>query len=167
MNKAEQSPYKNSFYDPDDISLFETVNTFDTSISSLNKLNIGNSSFNTELISFQPIKDKKIQEVYELNMILYQVDVAPTTVYLAQHKEKGTTVAVKYIDKSKLSTFELKDMICNEFALTAKLSKYIPEIIQVYEYYEDEESYSMVMEYCDRPNYFEEMLENVSIYLMS
>ncbi len=163
MNKPEQSPFRNSFFDPEDISLFDTVNTFDTSISSLKKFSSGNNnSFNSELISFQPIKDRKIRDVYKLNSILYQVDVAPTTVYLAEHKEKGTIVAVKHIDKSKLSTFELKDMICNELALTAKLSNIIREIVQVYEYYEDDDSYSLVMEYCDRPNFFEEMLENVS-----
>ncbi len=115
-----------------------------------------------KFIFYNPIVDRKISDDYLYTEILYDVIVAPTKVFLAKNIKTGMPVAIKQVCKVKLNTYMLFEFIWNEFAITKYLSTISPNIIQIVDYYEDDKFLSLVMEYCDRPNFFEELLENVS-----
>ena len=72
------------------------------------------------------------------------------------------TVAIKQVNKAKLNNLMMFEFIFNEFVVTNYLSTYLDSVVKVIAYYEDDQNLSMVMEYCNRPNFFEELLENVS-----
>lgn len=50
----------------------------------------------------------------------------------------------------------------NELIIHYSLSKLSNNIVNVIDYFEDENSYRLAMEYCEEPNYFEDILENVT-----
>lgn len=101
-------------------------------------------------------------ELYNFEENLYECVLAPTRVYIAREKTSGKQVAIKETTKLKIKNHQLLEFIYNEVVITRYLSKYLNSVVQVYDYYENEHTINMVMELCDRPNFFDELLENVS-----
>jgi len=115
-------------------------------------------------LKYTPITNRRISNDYDFNVsdTLYDVIVSPTKILIGTDKKTNTQVAIKQVNKSKLNSSVMLEFIYNEFALTKYLCSLISYIIQVYDYYEDENYLYLVMELCDRPSFFEELLENVS-----
>ncbi len=74
---------------------------------------------------------------------------------------EGNRFACKETRKKRLSTSYFHEFIRNEMVIQYSLSKYSDDIVKVLDYYEDENSYFMIMEYSYQPTYFEDLLENV------
>ena len=53
------------------------------------------------------------------------------------------------------------EFIFNEFVVTNYLLTYLDSVVKVIAYYEDDQNLSMLMEYCNIPNFFEELLEKI------
>ena len=74
----------------------------------------------------------------------------------------GVKYAAKQYIKNKVNRNPvLHEFTKNEMAIQFSLGKLSNNIVKVLEYYEDLESYVMVMEYSYQPTYFEDLLENV------
>jgi len=63
-------------------------------------------------------------------------------------------VAIKKIYKNKLDPIR-REFARNELAIHSSLAKLNENIVQVHDYYEDKEGYTIVMEFADKPNFFE------------
>ena len=152
-----------------DISFLSDLNNKDKNLSlSVKDLTLYSKSvsienkFTHELLKYSPIKDRLVTDDYVIRETLYDVIVAPTRVFIGKDKLSDRLVAIKQVNKKKLSSYLMFEFIYNEFVITKYLSSYLTSVVQVIDYYDDEENLSMVMEYCDRPNFFDELLENVS-----
>lgn len=73
-------------------------------------------------------------------------------------------VALKEMKKEKFKQEFNFEFARNELSIHYSLSKLSNNIVNALDYYEDEKSFYLLMEYCDDPNYFEEILENVINY---
>lgn len=107
-----------------------------------------------------------ISERYAIEETLYECVIVPTRVFVGKDISTGTPVAIKEINKSKLNNSVLLEFIYNESAIGKYFSNFSNSVVQVYDYYENDKSICIVMELCDRPNFFEELLENVSLTLI-
>lgn len=70
-----------------------------------------------------------------------------TSVYKALHKKSGEMRAVKVVEISKVNN-EILEQIEQEISILRKLDH--PNIIKLYEIYQDEKYYYLVMEYFAR-----------------
>lgn len=113
-------------------------------------------------LNFTPSKIP-FNKKYKMLDLVYECMLAPTKVYIGEDLETGEKVAIKEIVKTKLGKDVYFEFICNELAVSKYLSNIIHSVVRVYDYFEDEQSFIIVMELCDRPKFFEEMLEDVSI----
>jgi serine/threonine protein kinase len=86
--------------------------------------------------------------------------LASSEITLVQDIE-GNRFACKETRKKRLPNSYFHEFIKNEMVFQYSLSKYSDNIVKVLDYYEDENSYFMVMEYSYQPTYFEDLLENV------
>ena len=73
-------------------------------------------------------------------------------------------VAMKELRKEKFKQNFNNEMAKSELMFHYSLSKLTNNIVTAYDYFEDEKSYYLLMEFCDEPNYFEEILENVIFF---
>lgn len=103
---------------------------------------------------------------YTIKELVYECMLAPTKVYIGEEVETGAQVAIKEIVKTKLNINKDKDFffefIYNEMAISKYLSSICHSVVHAHDYFETNDSFIIVMELCDRPNFFEELLENVS-----
>jgi serine/threonine protein kinase len=106
---------------------------------------------------------KIYDDKYKIKETIYNNQLSPSIIYLATDAETGTKVAVKQVQKDRLSQAYLHDFARNEMVLQQSLSRLSDNIVKVPAYFEDESSFTTVMEYCDDPCYFEDLLENVII----
>jgi len=90
--------------------------------------------------------------------------ISPTIIHLAQDLNNGKMVALKELRKEKFKHDFNFEFARTELSIHYSLSKLSNNIVHVLDYYEDEKSFYLLMEYCDEPNYFEEILENVIFY---
>jgi len=114
------------------------------------------------ILPFSPKKFEKIEEKYEIIEKIYENPLSATEMYLAIDENK-TPYAIKEIKKSKLRDRLLHELAKSELSIHYSLSKKSNNIVNVYDYYETESSYYMIMEYCPNPTYFRYQLENVII----
>lgn len=113
-------------------------------------------------LKYSPISNRKITCDYDFSETLYDVVVSPTKILIGTDKKTGVQYAIKQVNKSKLNSSLMLEFIYNEFELTKYLCSNSEYIIKVYDYYEDDNYLYLIMELCDRPHFFEELLENVS-----
>jgi hypothetical protein len=121
------------------------------------------NKFTGEDLYYEP-NTAPLSENYIFEENLYECVVAPTRVYIAKERNTGRQVAIKEITKLKIKSKEMLEFVYNEVAITKYLSLFLNSIVQVFDYYENDNTINLVMELCDRPNFFEELLENVRIY---
>ncbi len=99
---------------------------------------------------------------YKVMYVFYSNELACSRVTLLEDTH-GIKYAAKQILKNKLNNKYFHEFARNELSLHSSLSKLSNTIVKVEEYFEDEEKYTMVMEYAHDPDYFEDLLENVSL----
>jgi len=115
------------------------------------------------ILAYKPHNKKIFNENYEMKKTIYSIGLSPTTISIAQNLQTNKLVAVKELRKDRLNKNFLSDFAKNEMTIHYSLSKLSNNIVNVIDYFEDENSYIMAMEYCDEPKYFEDILENVII----
>ena len=81
---------------------------------------------------------------------------AYSSVRRIKHRATGEKRAVKTIHKKTLKTEEEKNMAFNEVAVLRSLDH--PNVIKLHEYYQDEQNYYIIMEYCGGGELFERIL---------
>lgn len=118
-----------------------------------------------DYLKFDPKSFKEFEENYEIVRLLYSCQLAPTKIYEGIAKDSKKCVAIKETIIDQLDTFH-KEFLKNELVIAHYMSKITHSVVIVYDYFHIENKYVLVMEYSDRPNFFYELLEDVSeIYL--
>lgn len=79
------------------------------------------------------------------------------TVHRATHKKTGVERAIKKIKKSAVEQGNSIDMLLKDFHILKKLSH--PNIIEVYEYYIDDDHISIVSQYCSGGELFDLIIQ--------
>ncbi len=116
------------------------------------------------IMGYNPLTKKDFEEKFRINKVICSNSLSPNTISLAENIKNNKLAAIKEIRKEKLSKSYLHEFAKNEIAIHHSLSKLSNNIVNVIEYFEDESNYTIAMEYCEEPNYFEEILENVFFY---
>lgn len=113
------------------------------------------------ILAYNPQNKNFFNETFEINKVIYSNGLSPTTISLAKHLQTDKLVAVKELRKDRLNKNFLNEFAKNELTIHYSLSKLSNNIVDVIDYFEDEKDYILVLEYCEEPNYFEDILENV------
>jgi serine/threonine protein kinase len=101
------------------------------------------------------------EEKYKIQETVYNNQLSPSTIYLALDIELNKKFAVKRVKKERLSKGYQVDFARNEMVIQQSLGRLSNNIVKVPDYYEDDSTFTMVMEYSEDPTYFEDLLENV------
>ena len=80
------------------------------------------------------------------------------TIYQCQHKETKEIYAVKVIKRTKLKPSD-DEFVLNEVSIMQSLSQYSKYIVQLLDFYEEEEYFYMVMDYMGGGDVFDRILE--------
>ena len=115
---------------------------------------------NPNILPYSPKKYDLFEKNYKIVQTLYENPLAATKIYIALDN-KENQCAIKEIKKERLRESFNIELARNELSIHYSLSKKSNYIAAVPEYYETEQSYFMIMEYCTNPNYFQYRLENV------
>ena len=107
----------------------------------------------------------KFNENFKIIKTIIPNGLSPTVIHVAEEINSNKMVAMKELRKEKFKQNFNTEMAKNELIIHNSLSKLSNNIVTVYDYYEDEKSFYLLMEFCEEPNYFEEILENVIIFL--
>lgn len=113
------------------------------------------------IMGYNPLNKKDFEDKFRINRVICSNSLSPNTISRAENLQNNKSVAIKEIRKEKLSKSYLHEFAKNEIAIHHSLSKLSNNIVNVIDYFEDETTYTIAMEYCEEPNYFEEILENV------
>jgi len=97
-----------------------------------------------------------ISQYHDIHEI-YREELAPTSVSIATMQSTGQKVALKKIYKSCLINDFQKRQAIQECTLHSSLDH--RSIVKAFEWGEDDETFSLVLEYIDRPTYFKEKIE--------
>lgn len=104
-----------------------------------------------------------MHELYKIDENeIYNASLSASVIYQGYEKKTGTKVAIKELKKNKLKQEYLHEMAKNEFSIQASLCCLSEDsnIVQVKDYFENENAYYLIMEYSEEPDYFEDLLEN-------
>ena len=88
-------------------------------------------------------KNSKLREDYAIGRLLGQGNFG--TVHFCTHKISGQARAIKFFVKEKLVDIGLKEIL-NEFNILKSLDH--PNIVRLYEFYEEEDRFAIVQELC-------------------
>lgn len=99
---------------------------------------------------------------------IYNQHLTPTSIYKAIDVDNSSIVVIKELRKAKMVNSNMHDFAKNELSIHYSLSNFTEceNIVKVYEYFEDERAYYMVMECSPDPNFFEDLLENVRLLFL-
>lgn len=115
----------------------------------------------SNILSYNPQNRKVFKDKYEIRDTICSNPLSPNIISIAENLENNKLVAVKEIRKERLKKQYMHEFAKNEISIHHSLSRISNNIVNVLDYYEDESTYTIAMEYCDEPNYFEDILENV------
>lgn len=118
------------------------------------------------ILIYNPLNKKIFNESFELKKIICSNPLSPNTISLAKNLQNNQIAAIKEIKKEKLKKDYLHEFAKNELAIHYSLSKLSNNIVDAIDYFDDENSYFLAMEYCEEPNYFPDILENVINYIL-
>ena len=124
----------------------------------------GEQIINPNILHYSPKNFDIFEQKYKIIQQFYENPLAATTMHIAID-ENESQYAVKEIKKSKLKEKYQYELAKNELSIHYSLSKKSNYIVNVSDYFENENSFFLVMEYCNRPNYFQYRLENVKIQI--
>jgi serine/threonine protein kinase len=109
---------------------------------------------------YSPLNINNFDEKYKIIETIYNNQLSPSTIYLAEDNCLKK-VAVKQVQKNRLGKNYLHDFARNEMVIQQSLGRLSNNIVKVIDYYEDDNTYTMTMEYSQDASYFEDLLENV------
>jgi serine/threonine protein kinase len=118
-------------------------------------------SVNSNLKPYSPQNIKIFYEKYKVINTIYSLELAAAEVLLVEDIDTRIKYAAKHVKKGRLNGEMFHQFIKNEMALHYSLCRLSSNIVVCEEYYEGEESYVMVMEYSNQPDYFNRLLEKV------
>lgn len=98
----------------------------------------------------------KFDDEYEVKSEIRKGSSA--TIYECQHRGTKETFAVKVIRRAKLRSSE-DEFVLNEVSIMQSLSQYGDYIVQLLDFYEEEEFFYMVMDYMGGGDVFDRVLE--------
>ena len=113
---------------------------------------------------YLPLSTKILNENYTIIDTVYKEQLSPSCIYLATEVNKNQQYAVKKVMKDRLRHSYMHDFARNEMAIQYSLSRFSNNIVKVPCYFENEDSYTTVMELSHDPRYFEDLLENVIFF---
>lgn len=87
------------------------------------------------------------QKIHLYNLVSVLGEGGMGTVYLAQHEQLGRKVAIKALNPSLLKHEQIRQRFKNEAAMLADLQH--PNIVMLYDYFENEHGQFLIMEYVD------------------
>ncbi|OMJ89269.1 hypothetical protein SteCoe_8564 [Stentor coeruleus] len=100
---------------------------------------------------------ESFENVYEMNKVPIGTG-AFAEVWLVKHRRTGDVRAAKIFKKSELSEEEvLSRSVFMEVDILKSLDH--PNVLKVYEYFEDEENFYIVMEYCEGGDVFDRLAQ--------
>lgn len=111
------------------------------------------------ILPYAPSKIEELKEHYIFDDKIYSSALAMSTIHLVKDHD-GKKYALKEIRKSRLNQPYQFELARNELSIHYSLSKLTDNIVKVYNYYEDDHSYFMLMEYSPKPDYFEELFSD-------
>ena len=125
--------------------------------------------WNSENVTFSrqaKVSDKLVNEAMSATLKFHdKYDVQKeirkgscATVYECIHKDTMETLAVKIIKRSKLDK-KGDEFILNEVAIMQSLSKYGDHVVQLLDFYEEEEYFYLVMDYMRGGDVFDRVLD--------
>ena len=117
---------------------------------------------NPNIIQYNPKKIVEFEKKYKLTSQLYENPLGATKILIG-NDFNDTQYAIKEIKKEKLKESFYFELAKNELSIHFSLSRKSNYIVGVPEYYENDSSYFMIMDFCTYPNYFQYRLENVYI----
>ena len=106
--------------------------------------------------NFVATNPRPFQDVYKIGRLLGSGsfgDVRQVT-----HKENGDSRAVKIFKKDMASTDGMKKQLIEELNILRSLDH--PNIVRIFEFFEDQKKYYLVMEHCKGGELFEEILKH-------
>ena len=83
---------------------------------------------------------------------------AYSSVHALVHRESKAKRAVKVIAKKKLKTDEERKMIFRELGVLRRLDH--PNVVKLYEYFQDDKSFYVVTELCEGGELFDKIIED-------
>jgi len=110
---------------------------------------------------YSPQDFYKFNENFKIIKTIIPNGISPTVIHIAENINTNKMFALKELRKEKLKHDFSFDFAKSELTIHYNLSKLSNNIVTALDYYEDEKSYYLLMEFCEEPNYFEEILENV------
>jgi serine/threonine protein kinase len=110
---------------------------------------------------YSPLPSDLLWEIYEKIAVLYEMTLSPTIILKVLDKKTKKIYAVKQLKKERLKQSYLHEFAKNESTIHYSMGKISNLVVNVPHYFEDNESYFMVMEYSKLFGYFEELLEKV------
>ncbi|TNV81765.1 hypothetical protein FGO68_gene10557 [Halteria grandinella] len=108
-------------------------------------------------VLFQP-SELGILERYSIIKEIYKVQLSPTIVSLAAHNDTKQAVIKKSIRKDMLIGQTQHDYARQECIIQAQLKH--ENVVELYDYTENEKEFVLLMEYCNDAGYFEDKIEN-------
>ena len=99
-----------------------------------------------------------------IDKLKFENPLSPTILHIVEDKNK-IKYAMKETLKSKIRDKYLLELAKNELSIHYSLSRQSNYIVKVHDTYEDDNSFNMVMDLCENPEYFTNRLENVNIIL--
>ena len=108
--------------------------------------------------NFISANDHSFQEVYQLRRCLGSGGFSE--VHLVVHKTTQTFRAVKIFRRDKISVSDSRGKMQNEIEFLKSLDH--PNIVRIYEFFEDSKRFYLVMEYCQGGELFEELIKRKS-----
>lgn len=98
----------------------------------------------------------KLRNVYKLGAKLGSG--AFSTVHLVTHRETGESRAAKIIRKFSVKKESVRQSFFNEVEILRELDH--PNIVKLYEYFQDDSSYYAITEYCNGGELFQKIIED-------
>ncbi|CDW71382.1 calcium-dependent protein kinase 10-like [Stylonychia lemnae] len=108
-------------------------------------------------LQYQP-KDFGILDQFPIKEKLYSVQLSPTVIYLTSHEETDQQIIRKSIMKNKLLN-DVQIQYARQECTIQSLLKH-ENIVELYHYTENDQEITLLMEYCNDANYFEDRIEN-------
>jgi calcium-dependent protein kinase len=105
--------------------------------------------------NFIATNSKPFQDVYKIGRLLGSGSFGD--VRIVTHKETGDHRAVKIFKKDLANTDGMKKMLVDELNILRTLDH--PSIIRIFEFFENDKKYYIVMEHCEGGELFEEILK--------
>lgn len=98
----------------------------------------------------------KFEDVYEITRVIRKGACA--TVYECRHKGTQESFSVKIVRRAKLKASE-DEFVMNEVSIMQTLSKYGKYVVQLLDFYEEEEFFYLVMDYMGGGDVFDRLLK--------